>query len=193
MKTCVLHFNGYPGTGKLTIAKELVAQESTFRLIDNHAINNLIFAMVRLDGRTKISREAWDAIGDIRTILMNFMPEHAAPSLSFVFTNALAENDADDMEVYRSIKEGAEKRGSEYIPVVLTCDMEENKKRIASADREANMKMTSPDDLESLYISEKKLLVPDHPNLMELDVTGISPADAAGRIKAHAYKIMDLQ
>ncbi len=189
-KNCVLHFNGFPGTGKLTIARELVSQDSSFRLIDNHAINNLVFSMVRLDGTTKITKEAWAAIRDIRKILMDFLPENAEPSLSFVFTNALGDND-EDKRIHNTVRAAAEKRESPYIPVVLTCDEAENKRRIVLADREKNMKMTDAVGLSELRQRES-LLIPDHPNLMELDVTRISPAEAVGRIKDHALKIMTL-
>lgn len=190
-KNCVLHFNGFPGSGKLTIAKELASQDPSFRLIDNHAINNLIFAMVRIDGKTKISSETWDAIRAIRNIVTEFLPKHAAPSLSFIFTNVLAQDDPEDMAVYDTIKEAAEKRGSSYIPVILNCDLEENRRRISMIEREKNMKMTDPEGL-SLLRQGEKLLTPDHPNLMELDVTRISPEEAAGRIRDHALRIMAL-
>lgn len=189
---CILHFNGFPGTGKLTIAKELAAQEPAFRLIDNHAINNLIFAMVRMDGTTKISRDAWNAIDDIRDTMLNFMPRNANPSLSFIFTNALANDDPTDVAVYQRVRRAAEERGSAYIPVILICDPDENQRRVSMPDREIKMKMTDPAGLLDMYLSQKKLLVPDHPNLMELDVTRISPAESAGRIKDHAFKCMSL-
>lgn len=187
---CLLHFNGFPGTGKLTIAKELAALVPSFRLMDNHAINNLIFAMVRMDGTSKISRDAWNAIDDIRDIMLDFMPKHANPSLSFIFTNALAKDDPTDVAVYKRVRRAAEERGSAYIPVVLRCDPEENQRRISMPDRETKMKMTDPAGLLDMYLSKKELLVPDHPNLMEMDVTTISPAEAAGRIKNHAFTVM---
>lgn len=189
-KSCILHFNGFPGTGKLTIARELVSQDSSFRLIDNHAINNLVFSMVRLDGTTKITEDSWAAVRSIRSTILNFMPEHAHPSLSFVFTNVLGDND-DDKSIYTIVKTAAEKRGSSFIPVVLTCDEEENKRRIVLPEREKNMKMTDAVGLSELRQREN-LFIPDHPNLMELDVTRISSAEAAGRIKDHALKIMAL-
>lgn len=189
-KNCILHFNGFPGTGKLTIAKEIASQDASFRLIDNHAINNLVFSMVRLDGTTKISEDAWGAIRSIRSTILNFMPEHAHPSLSFIFTNVLGDND-DDKNIYTIVKTAAEKRGSTFVPVVLTCDEEENKRRIVLPEREKNMKMTDAAGLSQLRQLET-LLIPDHPNLIQVDVTRISPAEAAGRIKDHALKIMAL-
>jgi len=48
----IVHLIGFPGVGKLTIAKEIVRQRSDFVLVDNHLINNPVFSVVNA-GRSR--------------------------------------------------------------------------------------------------------------------------------------------
>ena len=187
IENCIIHLNGYPGTGKLTVAKE-ICRQAGFRLIDNHATANLVFNMVRKDGKTSIPREAWDVIGQIRNIVTDSLPKLAPKSLSFVFTNCLAHGDQSDIDVIASVEKATLARGGIFVPVVLTCDMEENRRRVVRPDRETNMKMTDADGLKDLY-NDFDLLRYDHDNFFELDITSVTPANAAKAIIAHARKV----
>jgi len=44
MDNTIIYLLGHEGVGKYTIAKEIVTMTSA-RLVDNHAINNLIFSL----------------------------------------------------------------------------------------------------------------------------------------------------
>ena len=70
MKNTVVYIIGFIGVGKYTIAKELEKQAG-FRVIDNHAFNNLIFPLFRIDGTTKIPDKVWDILIDIRKIFFD--------------------------------------------------------------------------------------------------------------------------
>ena len=39
----IIYLIGFAGTGKLTVAKEIIKHNKEFTLIDNHKINDLIF------------------------------------------------------------------------------------------------------------------------------------------------------
>ncbi|MEY4463771.1 MAG: hypothetical protein RLZZ81_742 [Pseudomonadota bacterium] len=52
--TTIIYLIGKPGTGKYTIAKELV--ESVYIICDNQLINNPIFALLGYDGFKKCLR-----------------------------------------------------------------------------------------------------------------------------------------
>ena len=55
---------GFPGTGKLTVARAMAAQledaGQTVRIVDNHWINNPIFGLVAQDGVTPLPEAVWD-------------------------------------------------------------------------------------------------------------------------------------
>ena len=84
----IVHINGWPGTGKLTIAR-LLAGRTGAKLVDNHTlINPAEMLYSRQDPlyrslRTEIRRVVFDHIA------------RAGPEASFVFTDALSDDDFD--------------------------------------------------------------------------------------------------
>lgn len=48
-KSCIVYLIGHPGTGKLTIAQNLVSSLE-FIICDNQLINNPIFTLLNYDG-----------------------------------------------------------------------------------------------------------------------------------------------
>ena len=187
-KTCFLHLNAFPGTGKLTIAKEICRQDN-FRLIDNHATANLIFTMARKDGKSPIPSQAWEAVLEIREVVMRYLPKIALPNLNFVFTHCLFEDNEDERAVQEQVMDTANKHGSVFIPVNLICDLKENQRRIISPDREENKKMTDPEGLEEIH--QHNLLKSNSPHFMELNVTHLQAKDSAQKIYEHILKIIN--
>ena len=55
----IIYLLSFPGVGKRTIAAE-ICKHNGFRLCDNHAVNNVVFPFMRIDGHTKIPEEIWN-------------------------------------------------------------------------------------------------------------------------------------
>ena len=86
----------------------------------------------------------------------------------------------------RKIEAVAQQRGGQYFPVILTCDVEENQRRIVSPERSANLKSIDPNEPDRLHKTTRLLSFDGHPNRIQLDVTHTQPAEAAKRILQEA-------
>jgi hypothetical protein len=177
----IVNLIGFPGVGKLTIAKEIVTQCSDFVLVDNHLINNPVFSVVKADGKTPLPAEIWVKVSQIRAIVLETMERLAPSHLSFVMTNFAVENEDDKVECHK-IEAVAAQRGGQYFPVILTCDVEENRRRIVSPERGPNLKSIDPDEPNRLQKGTPLLRFEGHRNRIHMDVTHMQPADAAKRI-----------
>ena len=151
MKNVVIYLIGFPAAGKYTTAKEICARDSDFRLVDNHLINNPVFNMLDLDGKTKVTRDVWDNIEKIWEVVCDTIIHHSPETASFVFTNVLLDKEEADIRQYNRIKNMAAKRNAEFIPVLLNCSLNELSKRIVNEGRKERQKMTDVEGLHSYY------------------------------------------
>lgn len=179
-KTTVIYLFGHPGTGKYTIGLELAKQG--YVLCDNQLVNNPIFTLLNYDGYSNIPRFAWDAIGRIRTVMLDFLATEQ--NGNYVLTNCLYENKGD-RDCYNQVENMALKRDSLFIPVKLTISKEENVKRITEPSRRERWKSIDPEDVHQ----REELLEVKHPHLLELDVSSLSAMDAAAAILEHRFNL----
>ena len=93
MRPTIYHLIGMPGVGKYTTAKELVALTGA-KLVDNHAIANVIFNLLDGDGVTPLPREVWQYVGAVRRAALDTMMNLSPPHLSFILTNVIRGGDA---------------------------------------------------------------------------------------------------
>lgn len=99
-----------------------------------------------------------------------------------MFTNFLpADRPSTALDRHREL---AQQLGRRLVAVVLHCDPEEVLKRVPNADRAARMKLVDPNVARSIMSSGMTL--PTWPELIDLDITGLSPAEAATRVIALA-------
>ncbi len=175
----IIHLIGFPGVGKLTIAKEIVKQGG-YTLIDNHKINNPVFSIIGADGKTPLPKNVWTYVRSIWGVVYDVMENLSPGHLDFVMTNALIE-DENDRAHYNRLRSIASKRGGIYIPVVLSCDLEEHQKRVVAPDRAADFKDINP---ETPHTARQRGLInlEDDPNYIHLDVTNLTPEQSACQI-----------
>lgn len=171
--TTTLYLIGFAGTGKYTIAQEIA--KHGYKIVDNHLINNPIFSLLDLDGVAPIPENAWTFVRKIRHIILDFVSQDLCSN--YIFTNELLEHE-NDWKIYNLVKETAEKRGSLFVPLKLILSLDEHKKRVTNLDRKARLKTTNPAEVHM----EKKMITIDHPHLLEIDVTHLSPLQAANKI-----------
>ena len=61
---------GYPASGEFTVGRALVteleARGRTARLVDNHLINNPVFAVIDANGRDELPDAVWPLVGQVR-------------------------------------------------------------------------------------------------------------------------------
>jgi len=178
-KNCIIYLLGFPGVGKRTIAGE-IAKHPSFRRICNHTINNVVFPFVRLDGKTKMPDEIWERTDRVRKVALDVMVELGNRDFSYVFTNKLLEEDAEDLETFQMLETAAAKMNAIFLPVRLTCEKEENKRRIQNLDRDRMMKTINPQVIDDM--DKAVTLKPKNKNTVTLDVTHISPEEAATKV-----------
>ncbi len=186
MQNTIVYLIGYAGTGKYTIAKELAALTNA-AFVDNHLINNPIFSVVGADGNTPVSALVWAKIESIRRVVLDTIAEVAYPEASFLFTNVLYEGKPMDRRWYEDVALLATQRQARFVPVILRCDSEELSRRVASPERAARFKERNADQARE-NMRTFQLLHIDHPNCLELDVTNLSPIQAAQAILGHVEK-----
>jgi predicted nucleotidyltransferase len=180
--TTIIYLTGKPGVGKYTIAKEL-AEKHGFIVCDNQLINNPIFELLQYDGYGKIPDFSWEAIGNIGRCISTFLIKERHNS--YVLTNNLYE-DAGDKVRYAEVVYMAEARGSIFVPVRLLIDQDEHLRRVVNPNRRDRWKSIDPQDV----YDETPLLSISHPNLFSLNVSNLSPEDAAEAIMNHIKSLL---
>ena len=183
--SAVYYLIGLPGVGKFTVAnamKRLAAEQGqNLVVVDNHHVNNPIFSLVRVDGRTPLPRGVWARVAEVGEAVLSTVEALSPRGWSFVFTNFLDDGDPEDHRLYRRVREVAEARRSRFVPVRLVCELDELCRRVASPERSGRLKMVDPAAVRQLGTT-RRLLVPDDGDVLTLDITRLAPAESAKAI-----------
>ena len=175
---------GYPGTGKLTIAREIVAvleeRGEPAALMDNHATANLVWSLV--PEARRFDPEVMGTINELRRVLVTAARSITGAEHSLVFTNFLPSTAKGSvLDPHRELASALERP---LVAVVLRCEREEVLRRLVSPERERNLKLVIPHVAER--IMDAGMSLPEWPELVDLDITGLTVREAALRVVAMA-------
>jgi hypothetical protein len=183
----IFYLVGFAGTGKLTIARELAPLLGA-KIVDNHWVNNPIFGLLQTDGKTKLPAAVWDRVDEVRRAVHDTIATLSPREWNFIFTHAAHDDEPADHEIFASILNVAERRQALLVPVRLTCAEEELIRRVVSPERPDRLKSISTDSARRSSRT-RQVLVPRHPNLLDLDVTSIPASEAASKIYDQAHAV----
>jgi predicted kinase len=187
MSNLLIYLIGFAGVGKYTIAKAL-SESLEARIVDNHYVNNPIFGLIAQDGVTPLppgiwTPGIWTQVLKVREAILETIATLSPKDWNFILTNELTE-DEEDEKLYRDVLEVAKRRSATFIPVRLTCETDELCWRITMPERRARMKDSDPH--RARFKSQTYTVYqPKHPNTLELEVTTLSPEEAASAILRH--------
>lgn len=175
-KAMIVHLNGWPGAGKMTIGA-LLAERLGARFIHNHLLHDVAIACTGLE-----VPDRWQVYESVRSAAYAALERRPA-SETFVMTNALCKDNAREEDAWRHVVELAIARQAALVPIVLDLSLEENCRRLQSAER-VGKKMTDPDLLRA-FVETDEIQKPDVSELLVLDVSALSAEQAADKIHAH--------
>ena len=185
MNNVLLYLIGFAGTGKLTIANEIL-ELSPFLLVDNHFINNVVFSLIDTDGNGPLPPSVWENVGKVRSIVFHTIRYLSKPDRNFVLTNEFVEGNNGDEQTFEQVRTLATARGTAFLPVRLLISPEELARRVVSPQRQPLLKSRDPD--EALRMARKyQAYIPKDVDYFELEVTALSPADAAKQILSEVH------
>ena len=162
---------GLPGTGKLTIAREL-AEITGYKLFHNHLTVDLLLSMFEFGSKAFVELR--------ESIWLSVMEEGARtlPAMIFTFN---PENSVRQEFIMKAVQT-ADSRGGEVHFVEVVCDPEELERRINTADRKNHKKLVSVE----LFHELKAKRVFDSPKMpapqLMLNSTLVPPQENAMRI-----------
>ncbi|CEJ94693.1 hypothetical protein VHEMI10210 [[Torrubiella] hemipterigena] len=181
--------NGFPATGKLTIAKEVHRLVPGSVLIDNHSLIDQVTlardhpdynaerAKVRSAAFTKWVHPATDDESDCGS--KQDQLNHVVIFTDFLTVGKIGE------EVSAAQKTAAEKAGRPFLPVYLSCSRDELMARLASPDRQAGTttKLKLKDaKLVNEFLDDSTIYKFPGGIGLELEVTNMAPEEAARAI-----------
>jgi hypothetical protein len=165
---------GPPGVGKLSVAREL-SRLTGYRLFDNHV--SIDCAKSVFDFGTP---PFWRVVRSIRDVVFE---EAAAHDVSLVFTYVYGHpNDAPHVERFCGLFES---HGGRALLVRLVCAREELERRLTRPERTSTGKLASLDTLRELTERLDLFSPVDGRESLEIDNTGVEPAEVARLIVAH--------
>ena len=172
--SAVYYLIGLPGVGKYTVALAMarLAAERGQRLVvvDNHYVNNVIFGLVGLDGRTPLDPAVWARVAEVAEIVFTTVEALSPRGWSFVFTSYLDHSSPEDHRWYPRVRQVANARGSRFVPIWLVCEPDELCRRVASPERSGRLKLVDAVTVRQLAMT-RRLLEPDDEDVITLDTT----------------------
>ncbi|ACI55508.1 adenylate kinase family enzyme [Rhizobium leguminosarum] len=179
---------GFPGVGKLAIAKEL-SPLFPAKIIDNHWFNNPILRLLDDDGKSPLPEGIWEYTGRVRQAVLDAIVAYSAPTANFIFTHAGIEGDPRSMRTFQQIAAAAQQRQALLVPIRLLCDEDELARRISTPERRVHLKSI---DVETSRERSRRACVldPQHQNTLILDVTFASPQESAAAIRNHVLNVV---
>lgn len=181
---------GFPGTGKLTIAKRLSPLISA-KIIDNHWVNNPVLGVLDHDLTQPLPEAIWEQTGRVRQAVLDTIVAFTPPSANFIFTHFAIQGDARSHRTFRQIADAAERRGSLLVPVRLLCEEEELARRLAIPERRERLKSVNAEASRERSRT-LQVLDPEHANTLNLDVTSLSAEKSAEAIDRHVQHLFRL-
>ncbi|MGE0240044.1 MAG: AAA family ATPase [Parvibaculaceae bacterium] len=172
----IIHLNGWPGVGKKTIG-EIVAARLGARFIHNHLLHDVAIACHGLNDPKR-----WALYEEVRQAAYQALRARPREEI-FVMTNALCAGSEREREAWNHVVSLAADREAPLVPIVLRADFAENARRLRNRER-VGLKMTDPGLLRE-FMTADAIQRPDTPEFLELDVTQLSPRDAAEAILDH--------
>lgn len=174
----LIHINSWPGAGKKTIG-ELLAARISARFLHNHHLLDLVAACCDRNDTQ------WQPLYDrVREAAYESLASRPTDEL-LVMTNAVAK---EDVALWSQVCGLARRRGAVLIPVVLTLDVEENRKRLLDP-RRSGTKLKCVQILDSLRTKHPLLIPYDIATTLVLDVSQLSPEAAADQIETHLRRV----
>lgn len=169
----IVELNGLAGVGKLTIGR-ILAQSLDARLLDNHTIYDPAFATTAF-GSVEF-RETVLAVRDIAFDRAADLPV----GTPIILTIAPGRDPSWGREWQHAIRALADARGVPLVGVHLHCGPDERSRRIADPGRAVTRKLT---DITVVADGIERPVLLDHcDRRLDLDVTGLSAAEAAAAI-----------
>ena len=195
----IIHLNGFPGTGKLTIARKLVEKlNREYEQQDpsqsaNHTRAKLVHNHLLIDPAGAVLERSQPGYNELRTairqaVFTTLINESSTYETIYVFTDWQSGN-AVGSGVCEEYLAMAKARGSQFIPILVSCEEQENLRRIQGVSRAISDKLT---DSELLVQWRQEVDPPpvylfrDIEARKELDVSSLSPEQAADAIWEHA-------
>ncbi|KAK3904054.1 hypothetical protein C8A05DRAFT_14037 [Staphylotrichum tortipilum] len=180
-----IYLNGYPGVGKLTVAKELCKLLPHSKVVDNHLLIDPVAAV--FDRTAEEYRPLRQVLR--RAVLTSIATAKSTEDVTFIFTDSQSSNSLGRSSA-ADYQNAAATRGSLFIPIVLTCDSEENLKRASGGGRgSSDTKLTDLDTLRDIREKEDLFRFEDD-NQMDLDITCLPPSEAAAKILQHVVRVL---
>jgi broad-specificity NMP kinase len=173
MKLVIL--NGTIGVGKLTTSKKL-ADETDYPILHNHLTRDLAvnFFKPNSDAYTRL-------VWDIRLSVVSEMVGEGRPGLIWT---ALLSGSPAIRKLYDDLEEIVHKAGGEVYYVKLTCELEEQKRRVVSEDRKEHKKIVDVDEFEQRMKSIELFTATPPDRTIEIDSTHLTPEEVAKKIVA---------
>ncbi|KAG5755256.1 hypothetical protein H9Q69_005509 [Fusarium xylarioides] len=182
---CFVYINGYPGIGKLTIARELQQLLPDSKVYHNHLLIDPVEALVERSS---------PGYHEMRTGLRRYVLNEIATSeytkdKTWIFTDAREASAAGELGA-KDYEAATRKRGVSFILIVLECEIEENIRRAINPARSQNVDAKLTDETILRPILEDETIYRfGYENELVLDVTKLSSKEAALRIKEHVDRL----
>ncbi|HMS39005.1 MAG TPA: AAA family ATPase [Pyrinomonadaceae bacterium] len=176
----IVHINGMPGVGKLTVAKTL-ATKLNFRLIDNHLLIDLVTTVWKHG-----SAEYLSMLKKITGVVLEEIAKK--PNEIFIFTNALSAELEEDRERFDRLSGFAKDKNIPFVQIFLDCDLEENQRRIVSEERKTKGKLMNADELEEIH-KNYTIYHPPTKFALIINITNLSAEEVSGQIESYVEKI----
>lgn len=185
----IIHLIGYPGVGKLTVARAIAAtvpDDAADRIlvVDNHLTGNAVLAVTPRGPDGSVPPRAWELVADVREHVFTALAELTPTTWTLVFTNVLREGDPVLERSGAAMSQLVRRRQATYVPVILRCDADEQRRRVVAPERAERGKWMDPDAVHA-HRERWALAEPGGPNQLELDVTTMAPDEAAAIILDH--------
>lgn len=182
MPPCI-YINGFPGVGKLTVAKELQQLLPNSKIFHNHLVIDPVAAMVdRSSPEYDIMRT------DLRQYLLHkIATSESNRDTTWIFTDSRCTSETGSAAV-RDYEKTALRLGAPLVSVIMTCETKVNMERVVSRD-DSCTKLRNVEVLRSIREQEEMFRFGGEREL-ELDVSNLGPEEAAQRILRHVQKVM---
>jgi len=181
---------GFPGVGKLSVARALVNGSPNARAVDNHLYLNPVLSVTPEDGAAPLPLAVWSYVETVRGAVVAAIRHLTPLDWGFVFTDDLLEGDARSLAVFAGVQALAEVRQAVFVPVRLVCDAETLAKRVVSAGRAGQHKEIDPDESRK-RCTRCKVLDTGHPATLTLDTTRLSADQTAAVILRHVARLKE--